>query len=210
MRRFKFRKSVPPSPCKAMAGQVKWSHKVKDHMVLARDSQHESAHYRADNIRLTKMQIYKNFYSDDDLNKIIEFVKVNGLKKIFITGPMQSGKSKFCKYFTNYCRNYKFIELDKERDHDTTKSRSEVLHKCINENKNTPFILEHYDLLNENYFIDSIHPNTLDVWKKDADCLILLNPLNKVNQTTSFSSLVGEILYENSNTGTYFKFMRCE
>ena len=127
---------------------------------------------------------------------------------------MRTGKSHFCRKFTEQTNNYEFIELDKERKLNPGKSRNEVLSEVVNKNKNKSYILEHYDLLNKNYF----GKNTLEVWEKEADILIFLNPKREGIRNgfdyslgayfvEKFEKLNGKIIYRNIDTGTYVKCM---
>lgn len=150
-------------------------------------------------------------YNNKDLNTIIRLVEENEFKKIFITGNINSGKTSFCKEFVKKISNFKFIELDKERDKEKNMTRSEVLSKVIEENKNSSYIIEHYQLLDENYYVDKKNPNTLSVWKDKADMLILLYPqtpiITNYDQKEEFEKLNGKIIYYNPETGTYAKKM---
>lgn len=148
-----------------------------------------------------------NFYNDTDLNIIISLINTYKLRKIFITGPMGSGKSSFCKEFIKFCTGFEYINLDNERDLNNCKYRSQVLCGCINKNIDRSFILDFYDLLNEDYTLDKVQPNTLSVWRKYADCLILLNPIKDQAYQKSFVNLKGNVLYSNRVTETYFKLM---
>jgi len=157
-----------------------------------------------------------NYYSKKDLEGIIKLIKENNFKRIYVTGDTKTGKSHFCKKFIKQVNDYKFIELDKERKSYLGKSRGEVLNRVIKENRNNSYILEHYDLLNENYLLDSKYPSTLNVWKKEANILVLLNPKRENIQNgadynvgfikkSSFDKLNGKIIYSNLGTGTYVK-----
>jgi len=182
------------------------------------ETQHESAQYRdrPESVLLCYELIM--YYSKEDLESIIKLVKENKFRKIYITGNTKTGKSHFCEKFTKRINGYKLIELDKERKSHPGKSRSEALSSVINENKDNSYILEHYQLLDENYLFDNKNPNTLNVWKKEADILVLLNPKRKNIKNgfdydtspipkSNFDKLDGEIIYCNPATGTYVKRM---
>jgi len=155
----------------------------------------------------------KNFYTWEDLESIKNLAEKYKLKKIYITGDIGTGKSCFCRKFTEQVNGYRLIDLDEERDKDSNKSRNEVLSEVIKENKGNSYILEHYQLLD-----GEEGQNTLAIWEKEADILILLNP-KKENiqngadydtspiQKSNFDRLDGKIIYCNSATGTYVKRM---
>ena len=161
------------------------------------------------------MKTMPNFYTQEDLECIKNLVKEYESKKIYITGDVGTGKSHFCKKFTEQVNGYVHIDLDKERNK-TEKSRNEVLSELININKENSYILEHYQLLDGKNGQD-----TLVIWEKEADILILLNPKreNIKNggdydtspiQKSNFDRLDGKIIYCNSATGTYVKWMKNE
>jgi len=154
-------------------------------------------------------ELYAQRFSQEDLDSVINLVEERGLKKIFITGDIKTGKSKFCNEFVEKVNGCLFIELDKERDKRKGETRNEVLDRIIKENKNNFYILDHYGLLQENYICDKKNSNTLGVWKKEADILILLNPKAHCDigstQKNDFDKLDGEIIYCNLETGTYVK-----
>jgi len=159
------------------------------------------------------------YYSKEDLESIIRLVKENKFRRIYITGDVRTGKSSFCEEFVKQINGYEFINLDKEIKY--PEERNKVLSSVINENKGNSYILEFYQLLNENYLSDNKKPNTLNIWKKEADILVLLNPKRKNFkngfdydighiQKGNFDKLDGKIIYSNLATGTYVKRMNKE
>lgn len=159
-----------------------------------------------------------NFYTQKDLESIKNLVEECGLKKVYITGYINVGKSTFCTEFNSRLTDYKHINIDDiKRDVDMGKNRdealSEALSRTINENKCNSYILEYYDLLD-------VKPdrNTLKAWGREADILILLNPKREEGENVvydnvslvikkKFEKLNGEIIYCNPSTGTYVKRM---
>ena len=148
-----------------------------------------------------------NFYSEDDFKFIKNFICEQELRKIFITGYTQVGKSTFCKRFIDEVKGCQYIELDHERDMCPLANRNEVLCTAINKHKNNIYILEHWQLLD-----DEIQ-QTLRVWEKEADILIMLNPNNMSTKIAfrdyqeRFKRLAGIEIYANKVTGTYIKRM---
>lgn len=149
-------------------------------------------------------------YSKEDLESVTKLVEKYKFRKIYITGDVKTGKSDFCNKF-NSLTGYEFINLDRERDENIQKSRNEILVKVVKKKKNNSYILEHYQLLD-----GEDGQNTLAIWEREADILILLNPKreNIKNgadydtspiQKSNFDKLDGEIIYCNPATGTYVK-----
>ena len=82
-----------------------------------------------------------------------------------------------------------------------------MLCTAINKHKNNIYILEHWQLL------DDDSQQTLRVWEKEADILIMLNPNNMSTKIAfrdyqeRFKRLAGIEIYANKVTGTYIKRM---
>ncbi|MBI2888895.1 MAG: hypothetical protein HYY10_03150 [Candidatus Liptonbacteria bacterium] len=151
----------------------------------------------------------KTFYSEEDFSAIKNLIETRGLKKLFITGDVETGKSCFCKRLIKEIGTYRFIELDKGRDMSPLLNREAVLKGTIKEREGDSYILEHYQLLDQ---------NTLGAWKDAADALILLNPKREnirngfdydtgPTQKNNFDGLSGELVYSNPKTGTFLKIM---
>ena len=148
-----------------------------------------------------------NFYSDDDFKFIKNFVGEQSLRKIYITGYLQVGKSTFCNRFIKEVYDCRYLDLDKMRAAAPGVTRNEVLRTAINENENNFYILEHWQLL------DDDDQQTLQVWENEADILIMLNPKNTDTEVENrdyqekFERLAGKMIYNNQGTGTQVKLM---